>query len=680
MKLDYGRAIKMIRENWRELLPEIGVDEAREKVNGEASYICPLCQHGSHGDGLTFNPRSKDGNGLKCFGCDFSGDIIDLYCRVNGVDIRTALHVLGGLMNIEIETYSPDQQVGNAPAAHKAQKAQEAQENTSNYGIFYKECSEKLNDPAALAYLKKRGISVDVASYYQLGYDPVWKNPKVPADTRSKIPASPRIIIPVSDSFYIARDIRPDSELDERAKKYKKMNVGAAELFNIGTVYGKEPHSVFITEGVFDALSIIEAGGAAVALNSTANAHKLLSTLSDHQPPAGVIFILCLDNDEAGKRAAGVLADGLARMNCPFISANVCGGYKDPNEALTGDRGAFFEAVKRAQIITNRPDNVLNYIKQDMAGEIERFKVSKKRTGFMNLDMEAGGLYPGLYVIAAISSLGKTTFSAQMADQLAAAGNDVIFFSLEQSRLEMVSKSLARESAKIDRKTSISSLAIRNGITSESLKKAAAQYSAKVGDRLSIVEGNFSCDLPFIGQYVRGYISRTGKRPVVFIDYLQILQGTDPTGRQSTKDRVDMTVTELKRMSRDLGITVIVISSVNRQNYLTPIDFESLKESGGIEYTADVIWGLQLNALNDQIFNSQGDIKKKREKVREAKKATPRLIDLLCLKNRFGISSFSCHFKYYPALDLFEEAGEELSPIEGWEPETDGKKAARVKF
>ena len=26
---------------------------------------------------------------------------------------------------------------------------------------------------------------------------------------------------------------------------------------------------------------------------------------------------------------------------------------------------------------------------------------------------------------------------------------------------------------------------------------------------------------------------------------------------------------------------------------MTPVDFESFKESGGIEYTADVVWGLQ---------------------------------------------------------------------------------------
>jgi replicative DNA helicase len=133
------------------------------------------------------------------------------------------------------------------------------------------------------------------------------------------------------------------------------------------------------------------------------------------------------------------------------------------------------------------------------------------------------------------------------------------------------------------------------------------------------------------------------------------LQPADDNRRQTTKETVDSTVTELKRISRELDLTVIIISSVNRANYLTPIDFESLKESGGIEFTADVIWGLQLQCLNDPIFDKQNNIKERREKIKEAKAAAPRKIELCCLKNRYGIANYSCYFNYYPANDLFTE-------------------------
>lgn len=221
----------------------------------------------------------------------------------------------------------------------------------------------------------------------------------------------------------------------------------------------------------------------------------------------------------------------------------------------------------------------------------------------------------------------------------------------------MVSKSLARITAQTDMEQAVSSLSIRRGYLPAQVLAAAQEYKRQVSDRLSIIEGNFACNISFIGDYIRQYIRRTGTRPVVFIDYLQILQPeTNAAGRtQTTKETVDTTVTELKRISREHGLTVFIISSVNRANYLTPIDFESLKESGGIEYTCDVVWGLQLQCLNDPVFDKANNIKERRQRIKEAKAATPRKIELCCLKNRYGIANYSTYFDYYPAADLFTE-------------------------
>lgn len=135
-----------------------------------------------------------------------------------------------------------------------------------------------------------------------------------------------------------------------------------------------------------------------------------------------------------------------------------------------------------------RPDNTANYVERLMAGEIERFReAGNKQTGFANIDAQAGGLYSGLYVLAAISSLGKTTFALQLADQLAASGHDTIFFSMEQSRLELVSKSIARYTAKANMVNAVSSLSIRKGYLPAEVVTAAEAYTSAVGDRLSIV-------------------------------------------------------------------------------------------------------------------------------------------------------------------------------------------------
>lgn len=627
-------AIRTIKENWREILPKIGISPAKQKMHGETSYICPFCGHGKGGDGLTFNPKSKGGTGLKCFGCDFSGDVISLYMKITGMDFNTAIQTLAGTVGLYID-----------PPAGRYQKGDD-QETGPDYVSQYRDYQRNIHDPAAVAYLEKRGISISTAEAYGIGYSPEWANPKARAEGKNP-PASPRLIIPAGQG-YVARDIRAD--IPERAKPYAKQNAGKVSIFNEQVLYSPDVRAVFVVEGAFDALSVIEAGSAAVALNSTANKGKLLELVKKKKPSAPLL--LALDNDGPGKRAAQELADELKRANIPFMPVNISGTYKDPNEALTADRGAFFARVRNAESGATKPDNISFYMAQIMAGEIARFKEDKKPTGFSNLDAEIGGLYPGLYVLAAISSLGKTTFAAQLADQLAARGNDVVFFSMEQSRLELVCKSLARRTAQLNPEAALDSLTIRQGITTPTLREAAARYVREVGDRVSIVEGNFTCNVPFIGQYLRGYVQKNGARPVVIIDYLQILQGASKAP-QAIKERVDEAVTELKRLSREMNLTILVISSVNRTNYMAPIDFESLKESGGIEYTADVVWGLQLQVLHDDIFTHEKQIAEKREKIRQAKRETPRRLELVCLKNRYGISSFTCGFEYYPKWDLF---------------------------
>ena len=124
----------------------------------------------------------------------------------------------------------------------------------------------------------------------------------------------------------------------------------------------------------------------------------------------------------------------------------------------------------------------------------------------------AGGLYSGLYVLAAISSLGKTSFALQLADQLAERGNDIIFFSLEQSKLELVSKSIARRTAQNDINTAVTSLAIRKGFLPQRVLTAVQEYKKAVSDRISIVEGNFKCNISSIGDYIRQYVRRSNTR------------------------------------------------------------------------------------------------------------------------------------------------------------------------
>lgn len=704
----------MDREQARqEIRARISCKNYLEKSKG-GLYCCPFCGSGKGKNktgALKYYPET---NTVCCFGKCADGDkmgkvydVIDLYQKATGADYNTALSELSQQIGAEIDTdrrinegmkkhltekeiAERNRQTGqNAPnltiQGQNAQKGiiaprQDKNSNTgksegADYTKYYEVCRARLEDPAAISYLSARGISAETAKNAGIGFDPEADPASAPGamENERKPHPCPRLIIPTTPGHYVGRRIDGQAE-------FAKLNAAGSTpgIFNESAIYTQEAQEIMVFEGAFDALSALEVGAQAIALNSADNGAALISLLE--QKPADKIFILCPDNDPDAKTKKAItkrfveLYKGLKKNGVTCIGMDVCASYKDANDFLKEDpesfkntiNGAIKKAHEAQEVTTEetpqeekKPDSITDYIDTMMGQDMQNFKTDIK-TGFEALDEKAGGLYTGLYVVAAISSLGKTTFVHQMGDQLAAAGNDVLFFSLEMSRLEMATKSISRIIKQNGSEKKITSLDIRKGRFAQEVREAIKQYKETVKDHFSVIEGNFDCNITFIGDYVKQYIKRNNTRPVIIIDYLQILQAeTDSRGRtQTTKETMDTAITALKRLSRELNIIIFVVSSVNRANYQTPIDFESIKESGGIEYTADVIWGLQLKCLNEPIFNTMDKtkVKEKRERIKEAKAENPREIELVCLKNRYGIANFTCEFSYYPASDYFEGA------------------------
>ena len=72
----------------------------------------------------------------------------------------------------------------------------------------------------------------------------------------------------------------------------------------------------------------------------------------------------------------------------------------------------------------------------------------------------------------------------------------------------------------------------------------------------------------------------------------------------------------------------------------------SFKESGAIEYSSDVLIGLQLEGVGTSGFD-----------VDTAKSENPRRIELKILKNRNGATGGAVLYEYYPQFNYFKEAG-----------------------
>lgn len=277
-------------------------------------------------------------------------------------------------------------------------------------------------------------------------------------------------------------------------------------------------------------------------------------------------------------------------------------------------------------------------------------------TGFYELDSKlGGGLYNGLYIVGAVSSLGKTTFIHQIADYIATNGTPVLFFSLEMSKNELISKSITREAYKLDKEFSIGAREFLNGTFSNKTLNILSKVK-NVFENMYISEGTFNTTIEEIKLKANLLKEKLGIAPLIIVDYLQIITPKDL--RMNDKQNADINVSELKRLSRDLETPVIAISSINRTSYLSQMSFESFKESGNIEFGADVVLGLQLSAIHNinlKKGNKEMSLDEKRKAYNAAKSKNPRDIEVVILKNRYGNPTGTHNYKYYPKFNLFEE-------------------------
>ena len=294
-------------------------------------------------------------------------------------------------------------------------------------------------------------------------------------------------------------------------------------------------------------------------------------------------------------------------------------------------------------------------------------------TGISSLDVLLdGGLYPGLYFMGAVSALGKTTLALQIADNIAKGGHEVLIYSLEMSRSELMAKTLSRESLLRDmaeNRTKAHALStrgiLRASFTSDEqrrlVREAVEDYEVW-GCKQAIIEGVGDLGVQRIAEYVKGFVKRASYAPVVVIDYLQLLAPySKEYVRASDKQNVDKNVMELKRLSRDYQIPIIGISSFNRENYNAPVSMASFKESGAIEYSSDVLIGLQIDGIERAAGESEQDYKGRLQKTLETVSACksrgePVAIEAKILKHRNGAPG-SVHFNFHSRFNYFEDRG-----------------------
>ena len=595
----------------------------------------------------------------KCFGCNASYDIFQLI----GMDFNISEYP--GQFKKACELYGIEytgKELTPGTEPHKETSKAEAPP-VKDYSKYIKACCDQISK--ATPYLLGRGISLDTATRFNVGYDACFTE-HLDRDKAEQVKkyyqctptteTNEAVILPNDNHSINARFI------NNSKMRYAKVSNG---IFNLKALDSN--NIVFIVEGGFDALSYAEIGYNAVALNSTTNIDLLIKHLTERKEPLYNPLIIALDNDERGKKASRELQEKLNNIGIEnYINGYLYGNYKDANEYLTADQTGFKQTIT-------------NYIETINSGLLTEYQNTKStiayinafkelmdsnetpyiKTGFNLLDKELdGGLYEGLYILGAVSSIGKTTYCLQIADQIARQGQDVIIFSLEMSRNELIAKSISRNTAlyclehnKIigqyaSTTRTITTRAKRlncNQTQQSYINVAIADYET-IARHIYIYEANGNIDVNDIRQTIREHINITKNKPVVFIDYLQIIQPLkDIKHTMTDKQQTDFNVSELKRISRDLKLPIIAISSFNRTSYNAPVDLQSFKESGGIEYAGDVLIGLQ--------FKNQTES----TDINEEKKKIKRTVEAVILKNRNGQTGSKLQYTYYTPFNLFTE-------------------------
>lgn len=236
----------------------------------------------------------------------------------------------------------------------------------------------------------------------------------------------------------------------------------------------------------------------------------------------------------------------------------------------------------------------LEDLAEELVDEAERAAAGLQdegvRTGLTAVDRRVGTLRPGsVTIIAARTSVGKTSLAMTVAAHNLEAGEAVGIVTLEETR-----ETILRRFASMLSGVSVSS--VEEGMIdpprlrdwSEAVRKAA-RWPLHVEDRAgSIAE---------IRAAARRMVRAAGCR-VLIVDYLQLISGARG---QSDYQRVSEASRAVKGLAKELRVPVIAVCQLNRAAADKEPTLADLRDSGQIEQDGDVILLLWRRPAGPQI-------------------------------------------------------------------------------
>lgn len=331
----------------------------------------------------------------------------------------------------------------------------------------------------------------------------------------------------------------------------------------------------------------------------TVDATTVMLRLSDRVDTDKMLDIIrCgLAVPSAVERIAKTIREAATRrrlVDAAWKVVSIVGQVNDMDEAVAEIERVITDAVgERAagQSMTSIEDVMLDAAEQILERYTRRGDVVHGiHTGSAVLDVMTGGWAPSqLVVVAARPSMGKTAWMLHSAMTAAAHGAVSVIFSLEMSREQLGERIFAAVGR-------IPMQSIRLGdLTDDEIQRVS-----KVADVVSRYPV-YVDDTPGVNAaYIRGQLRRMRRKfpdqpMVAFVDYLQIVEHR---GRSQAEEYGEV-AEALKNAARELGITVVTLSQLNRQCEARQNKRPTLSDvrgSGEIEQVADIVMGLYRDA------------------------------------------------------------------------------------
>lgn len=222
-------------------------------------------------------------------------------------------------------------------------------------------------------------------------------------------------------------------------------------------------------------------------------------------------------------------------------------------------------------------------------------------TGFAKLDEMTSGLQKGdLVIVAARPSMGKTTFSMNLVENVLMGGAPVLVFSMEMPADSLVMRSLS-SLGRIDQNR------VRSGkLEEEDWPRLTSTMSMLNEQKLFIDDTGGLSPTEVRARARRVARECGGQLGLIMVDYLQLMKV--PGQEANRVNEISEISRSLKGLAKEMNCPVIALSQLNRSLEQRPNKrpvMSDLRESGAIEQDADVIMFI----YRDEVYNPESEDK-----------------------------------------------------------------------